>query len=185
MNKVIFVLWISIFFISCSQNRNDSQDQPTESLEQIKEDPDWVPFETCLDNCNGYIYTNIKIDSDINSAGYINSDGYFLVWVKYEWNDSTKIPSESKNIKIRKDCYSFDYNFLKIGDVAHYEFLRNGKPINSEELRSPDWSYIIPFSEGSNIAQAVIKILEKRYPFNRTANRLYRHEKYKTVYDED
>lgn len=177
MNKVILIVCASIILLSCTQNSNKPQEQTIKTdTEGTKEVPGWTPFETYLYNRNGYIYTNIKT----------NSDEDFIVWVSYKWIDSTKIPNGSRNIVETRECYSFDSRFLKIGDVAHYDYLKNGNAINTTEQTFPDWNYIIPCSEGDNIAQATIKILEKRYMFNKTANRLYRHEKYKTFpNDED
>lgn len=172
VKKILLVILafvaLGIYLFSLPQKNKDDED-----ILQQKDvaKPQWEPFGTCLDNKKAFIYTQIKT---YPNKGYI-------VWIKYEWEDSTQIPNESKNIVIKR--YSFDSEFSKIGDVAHYDYLENGEAINSTERTSPEWSYIIPDSEGDNIAHVVIKILEKRNSFNRAANRLYRRYKYQTFYD--
>lgn len=102
--------------------------------------------------------------------------------MSYEWKDSTAIPIGSKNIVQRVDCYGIDKDFLKIGDIAHYDCLKNGKSINNVENALPKWSYIIPNSEGEIIANKLKEILEMYLPFNEEAYSLYTKNKY---YDEE
>lgn len=168
--RFLYFIVLLVLISSCTSNNNRTENKNTASAEitdsvAIASEPEWMPFNSCLDNFDGYIYTKIQTEED----------QYFVVWVSYEWSDSTQIPHESRNIKEIKDCFSIDVNFTKIGDISHYTYLKNGKAINVREYQQPQWSYIIPESEGEIIAEATKKILLRMYSYNfpTGANKLY------------
>lgn len=169
--KFLYFIVLLVLINSCTSNNNRTENKNTASAEitdsvAIESEPEWMPFKSCLNNLDGYIYTKIQTDEE---------GKYFVVWVSYEWSDSTQIPHGSRNIKKIKDCVGIDVNFTKIGDIAHYDYLRNGETINESEYQQPQWSYIVPESEGDIIAKATKKILLTMYSFNFStgANKLY------------
>lgn len=168
MKRLIYFALICFLF-SCSQSKNngdatdDSDSIQLEDYKPIRNKPEWQKFKTCLNNQQGYIYTDIKTEND----------ECFIVWISYEWEDPETAPKDLQNVAEFKSCYSFDKDFLKIGTIARYKYSENGDVLDKIEYDFPDWSYVIPDTEGEIIAQETIGILKKHYPYNRDANKLY------------
>lgn len=174
MKNLLIYIAIAVCLMSCVENKkynNEIESDYEMGYENSKEvEPEWIQFETYSDNRIAYINSSIKTENDDS----------FVVWIKYEWADSTMIPEGSRRIRESLNCYAFDIDFLMIKRLAHYDYTIDGAAINEEDCRYSDWKYMIPDSEGENIANAAIKVLEGRYSKNHIANRIYknRNKKY-------
>lgn len=165
---IILQIALLAFLISCNNSHSYSETTEVDETNgetslREKETPTWVQFDTNLKGFDGYIYTEIKVEH-----------GDYIVWISYQPNDSTKKSVAKTKVDETMSCYSFDANFIEIGTVAEYDYLK-GEVIRQVEKEIPDEIHIIPGSEGDKIANATINILRKRYQFNKSANRIFRH----------